>query len=271
MLKRMESNNNKFAELVKNCESQPLYFLTEKNAELIELLHQLHGNRPVKEDRVRSLVNAIREGVYIPPILVAVPSRQVIEGNHRLAAMHKCLEQNIPFKIGMITCKDLDALETARVINNTQVRWTANNRLHSYCVEGKRSFLQLRDFMDSRTEYLKSGNNYKIISTLSLFVTSRPLRSLQQSFYKGTLSLKKEDFDKAELVYNELKIIQTILPTLNVFGDDAIVGWVKARQTLKISTDEFFRKLKKKARTLEQPKRSTVAWFDLFSHVAIGL
>ena len=267
----MESNNNKFADLIQNCESQPLYFLTEKDGELIMLLNELHGNRPVKEDRIRDLVKSIKDGVYIPPILVAVPSRQVIEGNHRLAAMRKCLAEKVPFKIGMITCKDVDALQTARVINNTQVRWTANNRLHSYCVEGKRAYLQLRNFMEANSEYFKNGNNYRITPALALFSTSYTFETLRNTFYKGTLPLKKESFDVAELIFNELRLIQSVVPQIQLFSDAPITAWIKARSILNLSIEEFLRRLKKKSKSVEQPKDSRAAWFDFFTHTALGI
>lgn len=53
-------------------------------ADMIKALRLLPGNRPIKAKKVESLIEAYKQGVYIPPILVAVPYRFVTEGNHRL-------------------------------------------------------------------------------------------------------------------------------------------------------------------------------------------
>lgn len=121
--------NLDFADMIKDIPTESVYVLTEKNADVIKALRLLPGNRPIKAKKVESLIEAYKQGVYIPPILVAVPYRFVTEGNHRLAAALECIEKGIPFTLRVYMYKDDDSLETARLINNSQDRWKARDRL----------------------------------------------------------------------------------------------------------------------------------------------
>lgn len=65
--------NLDFADMIKDIPTENVYVLTEKNADVIKALRLLPGNRPIKAKKVESLIEAYKQGVYIPPILVAVP------------------------------------------------------------------------------------------------------------------------------------------------------------------------------------------------------
>lgn len=140
--------------------------------------------------RQHQLVEAFKN---IPPIIV--PYRFITEGNHSAAKI--CLES--PFKLLVYCYKDENALSTARVINNTQKRWTADDRLKSYCYEGKESYKLLKSFMDSYPEYfLKKNGAYNISVALCLLAGDRGVTSMNTSFYKGVLKITDAHIKFAE-------------------------------------------------------------------------
>lgn len=117
--------NSKFAEIVKSVEKETVYVVTNKDAEFLNALNALPGNRPINKTRVHQLVEAFKNGEFIPPIIVSLPYRFITEGNHRFSAAKICLETGIPFKLLVYCYKDENALGTARTINNTQKRWNS--------------------------------------------------------------------------------------------------------------------------------------------------
>lgn len=80
-------------------------------ADVIKALRLLPGNRPIKAKKVESLIEAYKQGVPLE-------------------------------------YKDDDSLETARLINNSQDRWKANDRLDSYVYERKEAYVRLKELME---------------------------------------------------------------------------------------------------------------------------
>lgn len=248
-----------------------MYVLTNKDSKVIEALSLLRGNRPINPKRVEEIKEAFKRGEFIPPILVALPSRQIAEGNHRYEAALKCLEEGIPFELLVYMYKDKEALSTARVINNTQKRWTANDRLNSYCFEGKQSYVLLKQFMDEYPAQFKKNQSYSISSALCILAMDRSNGSMRAAFYSGSLSIKEKHIEFAEVVMTELLLISEILKTQSVFIREHSTGWIKARTHLGISFAEFIKKLKQKAPKWQEPADSRIAWFNMYLGIASNL
>lgn len=234
--------NLDFADMIKDIPTESVYVLTEKNADVIKALRLLPGNRPIKAKKVESLIEAYKQGVYIPPILVAVPYRFVTEGNHRLAA--------------------------ARLINNSQDRWKANDRLDSYVYERKEAYVRLKEFMDSYPSVFKLANVYSIQAALCILASGRTRQSMRNAFNSGKLVITEEAISHGKELMEELILISEILNTNSVFVRDHSTAWDKARDRLGISFNKFVVRLRKKADTWEEPKDSIEAWFTMYLKVA---
>lgn len=264
--------NSKFAEIVKNTEKEVIYVITNKDEEFLNALNVLPGNRPINQAKVNKLVEAFKKGEFIPPIIVSLPHRFVTEGNHRTTAAKICLESGIPFKLLVYCYKDENALSTARVINNTQKRWTADDRLKSYCYEGKESYKLLKSFMDSYPEYfLKKNGAYNISAALCLLAGDRGATSMNVSFYKGILKVTDAHMKFAEEILKELILISTILGTNAPLSRGNSTGWIKARTRLGMPIPQFMNLLKKNAKNWVQPKDSASAWMQMYIRISAGL
>lgn len=266
--------NIEFANAIKGVESEKVFVLTNKDADLIKALHPLPGNRSIKQERVNQIAQAFKNGEFIPPIIVSVPSREITEGNHRFKAALKCLAEGIPFKLRVYLYKDDNALDTARTINNTQKRWTANDRLRSYVFEGRESYVLLKKFMDQSTEFFKKGrgndSEYRITPALCLLSCGRASSSMESSFYSGNLVIKKHHIDRANQYYTELITISEILGSNACLEQRNSLGWIKARERLGMSVPQFLTMLKKKAKNWQAPKDTSKAWFDMYLSIAGG-
>lgn len=265
------TTNVEFCELIKSVRTEKLYILTNKDSRVIESLSLLQGNRPINSKRVEEIKEAFKKGEFIPPILVALPSRQITEGNHRFEAILRCLKENIPFELLVYMYKDKEALSTARIINNTQKRWTANDRLNSYCFEGKQSYMLLKQFMDEYPAQFKKNQSYSISSALCILAEDRSSKSMETAFYSGNLSIKDKHLEFAEIIMTELLLISEILKTQSVFARHHSTGWIKARTHLGISFAEFIKRLKQKAPKWQEPADSRIAWFNMYLGIASNL
>lgn len=266
--------NTKFAKAIKDAKSEKVFILTNENADIINALHLLPGNRSIKQERVNKIAQAFKNGEFIPPIIVSVPSREITEGNHRYMAALKCLKEGIPFTLRVYLYKDENALDTARVINNTQKRWTANDRLRSYVYEGRNAYVELKKFMDQFPEFFKKGkevtSEYRIVTALCLLSYGRTMTSMESSFYNGKLVIKKQHIDKANQFYSELIAISEILGSTACFDRYNSFGWIRARERLGMSIPQFLNILKKKAKSWTAPKDTAKAWFDMYLSIAGG-
>lgn len=262
--------NKKFSELIKNVQTEHVYILTNEDEELLKSFSPLPGNRPINKKRIQGIKEAFKKGEFIPPIIVSVPHRFITEGNHRYKAAIECLEEGIPFKLLVYLYKDQKALETARTINNTQKRWSANDRLNSYCFENKSSYINLKKFMDEYPEQFKRDTTYSISSALCILAMDRSRGSMESAFYSGNLCVKEKHIEFAETIMPELLLISEILGTQAVFARDHSTGWVKARTRLGVPFAEFIKRLKQKKGKWVQPKDSAKAWFDMYISIAGG-
>lgn len=264
--------NQDFVKLIKDIPTENVYVLTEKDANVVKMLRLLPGNRPTKPQKVEKLVEAFKDGLYIPPILVALPYRFVTEGNHRVAAVLKCIELKIPFTLRVYMYKDDASLETARLINNTQDRWKANDRLHSYIHENKESYMRLKKFMDAYPNILRSKENvYAIQASLCVLAQDRQKHSLQNAFNSGKLVITEANLEYGHQLMQELILMSEILESTSVFGRDHTTAWSRARTRLGMSFGQFIVRLKKKAPNWGEPKDSMEAWFNMYIKVAGGI
>lgn len=264
----MERGNIDFGKLLNGVTTENVYVLTNDNRKVIEALRFLPGNREIKPKKVEDLVKAYQNKEYIPPILISTPFRFVTEGNHRLAAALECLKRNIPFTLRVYFYADEFALETARLINNTQNRWKAHDKLMSYVYEKRESYVLLKRFMDKYSSIFIRNGEYAVQAGLCLLSGGRTRDSLNAAFSRGKLLINENQLELGEAMMDELSLISEILGTRSVYARDHSTGWMKARTRLGIPFTKFIVRLKRRAATWEEPKDSVEAWFNMYMKIA---
>lgn len=266
-----ELNGMEFAERLQNVANESIFVVNNEDADILYNLKTLPGNRPIKESRVKELKNAFKNGEFIPPILVTLPYRFITEGNHRYKAALECLKEGIPFELRIYFYKDKEALETARLINNTQKRWSANDRLASYCFEHKESYIRLRDFMNKYAEIFKATNTYSVSAALCILSNGRTRGSMYQAFSTGHLKVSEKDTEFGDIIMNELAAISQVLNSTAPYNRDCSIGWIKARTRLGITFPKFLNLLRKKSNSWVCPNQTAKAWFNMYMTIASGL
>ena len=267
---KQEINGMEFAEKLQNVQSENIYVLTNKDVDILHNLKALPGNRPIKKERIKEIKDAFAAGNFIPPILVSIPYRFITEGNHRFLAAMECLKEGIPFELRVYFYKDTNALATARVINNTQKRWSANDRLSSYCFENKSDYTRLKNFMDKYSEVFKAGNTYSISGALCILAENRSRSSMEVTFSSGKLRIKNSNLTFGDMIMTELAAISEVLGSKSPYLRDNSTGWIKARTRLGMTFPKFLNNLKKHSATFVCPQQSAKAWFDFYISVAGG-
>ena len=231
-----------FLEEIHKVDFEPSYKLTNKDGAIICMFNHLKANRTLKEKKVAAIKNAMKEGEYLPPIIVAYPSLTVVEGNHRFRAAMECLKSEIPFVLRVNLTYELDNKEllAARVLNNTQTKWNMKDILHSYCTEGNKNYLALKELMS----FCPLAKDITI--ALLLAANNRSKVSMIRQFNNGQLSLSKEDIADAYKMYNELIKLSEIYQDNCVFNANHIVTWAIIRHKI---DEKFYNRLIKSYKT----------------------
>ena len=249
-----------------------LFELTNADEEFINELKALVGNRAIKKDKVNKIVRAISEGDFIPTILVDETTLQVVEGNHRVAAMRECIKRQIPFSIRMELYKFESPLAIARLINNTGSKWAKNEKLYSFCIEGKESYLRLKALMDRHPALCKSvhqdgvKSNYNITPTLNCVAMGRTATTMDCTFSTGSLVITDEQLVYGETIITELEKLQQCVPNSCIFRKESVIAWCRFRQNLE-SFNKFLNQFIKKSSTWQEPAQRLGDWLNSFFEI----
>lgn len=250
-----------------------LFELTNSDEEFINELKPLIGNRAIKKDKVNKIIRAISDGVFMPSILVDENTLQVVEGNHRVAAIKECIKRNIPFSLRMEIYNFESPLAIARVINNTGSKWAKNEKLYSFCTEGKESYLRLKALMDRHPLLCKSvhqdgvKSNYNITPTLNCVAMGRTSTTMDCTFSTGSLVITDEQLMYGETIITELEKIQRCVPTSCIFRKESVIAWCRFRQSLS-SFEKFLSQFKKKSSDWQEPAQRLADWLNAFFEIA---
>lgn len=260
---------------LKELPTEPVYVVTENNPDILENLHLLETNRDLKDNKIVDLVKAIERGDFIPPIIVSANTFTVIEGAHRTMAYKRCLTRGIRFSMKIYIVKDIEPTEACMLINNTQSGWKAYDRLMSYCRQKKQSYILLRNFIEKNSKWFMKAETYNITSALALL---SPLSSnkVEAAFRNGTLVLTEEMIEAAGVTFNQLKLICEILGSRRADGDPdmspikryRIKEWIRARDNMQISMDQFMNRLKRRVDAGKWEEPSEKNWFNAYMDIA---
>lgn len=119
-------------------------------------------NRVINDLHVKRLVQSFNERYLISPIIVN-ENHEVIDGQHRLTA---CKETGHPIYYIVIPGYSITEVQ---IFNSNQKNWTKLDFLNMFCAEGRKQYLDFRQFMiqfpdfgiqaSERILTLKTSNN----------------------------------------------------------------------------------------------------------------
>ena len=107
-----------------------------------ELFKPIKGNRKIKANHVKKLVDTYDPKVDFPPIRVN-KNMEVVDGQHRLEAV-KQLKVPIRYEV------DPEGnLHTVHALNVNVIKWTIDDYLESYIEKGLKDYKTYKEFRDS--------------------------------------------------------------------------------------------------------------------------
>lgn len=111
-----------------------------------DLFKIMPDNRNINLLHVKRLVESFNEQYLISPIIVN-ERHEVIDGQHRLQA---CRETNKP--VFYIPIKGY-GIKQVQILNTNQSNWKKIDYLHSYCAEGRKPYLEFKEFMNAFPDF----------------------------------------------------------------------------------------------------------------------
>lgn len=143
----------------------------------------------------------------------------------------------------------------------------------AWCLES--SYIILKSFMEKHSKYFMKGTMYNVTAALALL---SPLSSnnAEAAFRDGTLVITEEMVKKAMPTLNQLKLIGEILGArrgtgeadLSPFRRYRIKDWIRARDIMNISVDQFMNRLKRRVDSGRWEEPSEKNWFNSYIEVA---
>lgn len=137
------------------------------------------------------------------------------------------------------------------------------------------SLCLLKSFMEKHSKYFMKGTMYNVTAALALL---SPLSSnnAEAAFRDGTLVITEEMVKKAMPTLNQLKLIGEILGArrgtgeadLSPFRRYRIKDWIRARDIMNISVDQFMNRLKRRVDSGKWEEPSEKNWFNSYIEVA---
>lgn len=159
-------------------------------------LKKLLGNREVKNQRIKNMVESISQYGYINVPVIVNEKLEIIEGQTRALALEE-LGMEIPYKI----IPNL-GIKECRALNQYQKKWSIDDYVNSLCARKNNNYINYRSL------YNQYQNNRNVLLAIGRYQTIDNIR-------KGNLIVSNSDYEKAkeclefayEMKSNFLKII----------------------------------------------------------------
>lgn len=256
-----------FLNSLKEVKTEKMFLFTEKNIKLLEFLSFLVGNREVLSEKVRSCALRMASGQFMPPVIIALPSYQTPDGNHRIAAALLNAQSNQPFTLRVIFVEEPHPLNLARVINNNQKAWKPTEYLNSFCTESNNNYLLLRNWLSDRPQF-RDGKFYQIKAAMQL-IKGGFTKGAETAFKEGFLELTNEELNEIEPIYRELCDISRILGDNKCFKRDAVLGWRAAREVIKPPFHKYIALLEERKNNWLCCEDTKKAWSSAYMGILI--
>lgn len=202
----------------------------------------IEGNREIKDERhVRNIMNAMMNGEFIPPIIVDVRTKLVIDGQHRYTAALNLWKQKIGYQLLVIESEFDNPLLAAIKYNNKAKNWRTSTFVNAYITDGRESYNLLKEFCLTH-KLLHFGNICKYSSAI-LLLGHRYSTTVVQN---GTLVVTMEQCAQAEDVYTELETMREVIAS--VMQGHVITAWIAIRKNILAhkSMEEYMNLLRNK-------------------------
>ncbi|MBA4166537.1 MAG: ParB N-terminal domain-containing protein [Chitinophagaceae bacterium] len=178
---------------VQKVKSDNLQVLVTTNYGLFTIMPE---NRNINLLHVKRLVESFKEQHLMSPLIVN-EKYQVIDGQHRLMAS---METGLPVYYIKVPGYGLGEVQR---FNTNQKNWKNIDYLHSFCSEGRKPYLQFKEFMDDFPDFT--------IMSVERIIALRP--SKKQNADKTA----KNDFREGRLVIENLPRSYTLAKKIMEF------------------------------------------------------
>lgn len=217
-----------------------VFTITEKCITFLDNVTLLKGNRDIKQDKVKDLMESFINKVFIPAIYVAVPSFQIVEGNHRIVAFKKLVAAGISdIKLEVILTENYNPLETCLLINNTQTSWKSTEIFNAYCTIGNKEIIKLRSWMLTHSNLFVKSKTFNIGAAIQLLTGKK----IQSKNYKNFVFPNELEMATIEVICNELDQICEALESTLPAGRGKILAWKEIRSA-EPNFNKFIKRLK---------------------------
>lgn len=179
------------------------------------LFKMMGDNRNINLLHVSRLVESFKEKHLICPIIVN-EKYEVIDGQHRLQAS---IEVGVPVYYIKVPGYGINEVQQ---LNTNQKNWIKMDYLHSYCAEGKKPYLEFREFMDRFPDF-------QIKSAERIILLRSGAGSQAKNKIGKTINMK--DFEEGKLIipnilksYSIARKIMDFKPFFENFGSGTFVA-----------------------------------------------
>ena len=200
------------------------------------------GNREISDEKhIRSIMNSMTNGGYIPPITVDSKTKIIVDGQHRYVAAINLWKQGIDYELPVILADFENPLLEAIKYNNTSKEWRTASYVKAYIADERESYILLQRFCETHP-LLGTGNKFKYSTALVLLTHTHKSEVVKN----GTLVVTLDQCRKAETVYREMASLYELIPA--ILQKTILTAWINSRTSIlaKMSFQEYLELLKDK-------------------------
>ena len=202
-----------------------------------EKFNFIEGNREIADmSHVCSIMNAMINNGFIPPIVVDNKTRYVVDGQHRYTAATNLWKQGIDYQLPVIFHDFDNPLLAAILYNNKSKEWRTASYVKAYIADGRESYILLQRFCESHS-LLGTGNKFKYSTALVLLTHTHSSEIVKN----GNLVVTQDQCDKAEAVYQEMTSLYKLFPA--ILQKTILKAWINCRTSIlaKMSFQEYLK------------------------------
>jgi hypothetical protein len=193
------------------------------------VLKFVQGNRLVNQQRANRIMEAIKNGAQMPPILVDRETLYIIDGQHRYKAAKQLWDAGVSYTLKVILMDFENPVESAIVYNNTSKAWVLGEYVQARMVQHEEdennNYIRLWKFIEDHDLYLSNNKpNYNAACAL--------LGASRDSIKRNKLTFKR-DMDFAEIVLEELRAMAPAMGVDSLLKEWIVRGWILAREEIR--------------------------------------
>lgn len=222
--------------------------ITLKNTQLTDLsvitttdlsvFKPLDSNREISALHVRCLAESMRERILYAPLYVN-EEMEILDGQHRLAALQLLEKEGLPVKVTFIKFKDktYDA-SVLGAYNTNASNWNISDFIASHMKRGNEEVMVVDTFFKHASVLSKSICMYILVDDNDL----KPLKN-------GTIKVSKKQYDTAFELFNSLLELKDL--NISFWKDPKFIkAYTKLFKQELFVKDDFMNEVKKNLKKL---------------------